>query len=172
MKTFYQNMTSLPRHIEERLLEFNVLQLCALVSEKGTKWVGASDQYGPIQEIAKRWKLEELTTRIQEIQPEEPLKTYARIMTAIGGNPAAPAEIERREAKIREVWDKKTKPLEQDEVRTGLATCQSLADLKAVAKAQGLTDIDWEKVDGLANFGLKRMYVGNKWRTKIRRDSK
>jgi hypothetical protein len=168
MQAKYSAMTSLPRHLEEKLLEFNILQLCALVSEKsGNRWTGASDQYGPIQEIARRWKLDELCLRIAEIKPEDPLRTYAKIMTAIGGNPAKEAEIEKREAIRKAVWDEKTKPLEQDEVRVGLAACQSVDDLKRVAKEQSLA-VDWGKVEGLANFGLKRMYLGNKWRHKLK----
>lgn len=181
---FYQAITKLPREVEESLLQFNVLQLCALVSEKsGTKWSGASDRYGPIKEIAQRWELDDLKRRIAMIEPEEPLKTYARIMTNLGGNPAreqlrdpkaANARERDMQAKYKEHSDikeriaSKLRPLEQDEVRMGLSTCTSLDDLKRVAKEQDLTGLDWAKIDGLANFGLKRMYIGNKWRTVIR----
>jgi hypothetical protein len=128
-----------------------------------------------------------LQRRIAEIEPEEPLKTYARVMTALGGNPsrevlqdkkkAAMAEKSmfdkfHRHEKIREKIASKTRPLEQDVVRVGLETCTNLDDLKRVAADQGLNQLDWGKIDGLANFGLKRMYVGNQWRTKIRRESK
>lgn len=168
-KTRYQGMTTLPRHLEEKLLEFNVLQLCALVSEKnGSKWSGASDQYGPIKEIAERWKLDELCLRIADLRPEEPLRTYTKIMTALGGNPAKEAEVERRKAQIKAVWDEKTKPLEQDAVRIGLAACQVISDLKAVAKKEGLT-VNWQKVETLTNFGLMRMYIGNNWRHKLKK---
>lgn len=184
MGTFYQRITPLPKEVEEQLLQFNILQLCALVSEKsGPRWCGASDQYGPIQEIAKRWELDDLKRRIALIQPEEPLLTYARVMTAIGGNPsreevrhpetAAAREKEkdnkfRQHEKVREKILSKLRPLEQDEVRVGLSTCASLDDLKRVAAEQGLGALNWDKIDGLANFGLKRMYVGNAWRTVLR----
>ena len=186
--TFYQAITSLPRDIEEKLLCFNILQLCALVSEKtGPRWSGASDRYGPIQEIEKRWDLEALKKRIADIEPEEPLRTYARIMTALGGNPsrevvqdkkgAAQRDQDMRDkyAKHTEVKEKiaaKLKPVDNDVVRMGLETCTSLDDLKRVAGEQSLNHLDWVKIDGLANFGLKRMYVGNQWRTKIRREAK
>jgi len=185
-KTFYQAMTQMPRDIEEKLLQFNILQLCALVSEKGgTRWTGASDRYGPIKEIERRWELDDLKRRIAMIEPEEPLKTYARIMTALGGNPsreviqdkkamaAIGKESAERQAEFNKVQERiasKTRPLEQDVVRTGLATCSNLDHLKDIAKQQGLDHLNWDKIDGLANFGLKRMYVGNQWRTKIRRE--
>lgn len=170
MNPGYQAITGLPRHIEEKLLTFNVLQLCALVCEKpGTKWSGASDRYGPISEIEKRWKLEELAKRIADMKPEEPLLTYARVMTDIGGNPARAKEVEKREDNIRKIIESKMKPLDQDVVRTSLAGCEDMAALKKVAAEHGLPiDADrWAKIDGLANFGLKRMYVGNVWRTMI-----
>lgn len=172
-------MTELPRHIEERLLSFNILQLCALVSEKsGPRWTGASDRYGPVQEIARRWDVAALAKRIEGMQVEEPLRTYARIVTALGGDPNEEAKkLDPRmgqpgwsdaKAKIERI----IKPLEKDVVRTGLENCLTLDDLKKVAKEQGLENLPWEKIDGLANFGLKRMYVGNQWRTKIRREAK
>jgi hypothetical protein len=181
---FYQAMTRLPREVEEKLLQFNILQLCALVSERnGAKWSGASDRYGPVKEISERWELEDLKRRIAMIQPEEPLATYAKIMTNIGGNPsrerlqdikgAAKQDRDMRakyddHSKVQEKIASKLRPLEQDEVRIGLSTCTSMDDLKRVAKEQGFEGIDWDKIDGLANFGLKRMYLGNKWRTVIR----
>lgn len=188
-KTFYQAITSLPREVEEKLLEFNILQLCALVSEKsGPKWTGASDSYGPIQEIARRWELDDLQRRISKLEPEEPLKTYARIMTNIGGNPsreqlqASPKDVEKADRqriekyeqhmKVQERIASKLRPLEQDEVRLGLSTCTSMDDLKRVAAEQRLENLPWGKIEGLANFGLKRMYVGNQWRTRIRHDAK
>lgn len=171
--TFYQGITNLPRHIEERLLMFNVLQLCALVCEKpGTKWSGASDVYGPIQEIAKRWDLGALTKRIEDMQPEQPLLTYARVMTALGGNPAREGEIAKKEAAIRAPFEKYTKQVEPDAIAKGLAGCLTLEDLQRVAKEQDLGTIDWAKVDGLKNFGLKRMWVGNRWRFINRQRSK
>lgn len=185
--TFYQAITKLPREVEERLLQFNILQLCALVSEKsGTAWRGASDQYGPIQEIARRWELDDLKRRIAMLEPEHPVQTYARVMTALGGNPsretlqnhkAAAAREHDKDAKLhdqertRERIASKLRPLEQDEVRAGLAACATVDDLKRVAKEQKL-EIPWEKVESLANFGLMRMYIGNKWRTKIRHATK
>ncbi len=188
MSTFYQAMTALPREVEEHLLQFNILQLCALVSEKsGPRWVGASDQYGPIKEIAERWELDDLKRRIAMIQPEEPLLTYAKIMTNLGGNPAreqlhdpkAAALRERDKdqkfrdhSNIKERIASKLRPLEQDEVRVGLATCTTLDDLKRVAKEQDLGVIDWDKVGNLANFGLSRMWVGNRWRMIIRHKAK
>lgn len=185
---FYQAMTRLPREVEENLLQFNILQLCALVSEKsGPRWVGASDRYGPIKEIAERWELDDLRRRIAMIQPEEPLLTYAKIMTNLGGNPAReqlrdPRAAAQREkdkdqkfkdhAAVKERIASKLRPLEQDEVRLGLATCTSMDDLKRVAKEQNLGEIDWDKVGNLANFGLSRMWVGNRWRTIIRHRAK
>jgi hypothetical protein len=188
-KTFYQAITPLPREVEEKLLDFNILQLCALVSEKsGPRWTGASDSYGPIQEIAKRWELDDLKRRIAKLEPEEPLKTYARIMTSIGGNPsreqlqASPKEVEKADRariekyeqhmKVQDKIASKLRPLEQDEVRLGLSTCTSMDDLKRVAAEQRLDNLPWDKIDSLANFGLKRMYVGNQWRTRIRRELK
>jgi hypothetical protein len=178
-KTFYQAMTGLPRHIEERLLEFNILQLCALVSEKsGPRWTGASDRYGPIKEIERRWDLKDLTLRIENMKVEEPLKTYARVVTSLGGDPGKEVKVIDPKMgvhgydKIKEKIASKTRPLEQDAVRTGLEKCLCLDDLKRVAKEQRLDHLDWDKIDGLANFGLKRMYVGNQWRTRIRREAK
>jgi len=180
---FYQAMTQFPRHIEERLLRYNVLQLCALVSEKpGPRWSGASDRYGPIKEIERRWKLDDLAKRIEDIVPEEPLMTYARMIAGLGGDPnkeykkivanARSSKDIEQGIKVKERIDRITKPIEPDTVRDGLANCENLDDLKRVAAEQGLADLDWAKIDGLANFGLKRMYVGNKWRTKLRRESK
>ena len=169
----YQAVTTLPEHIEKKLLEFNILQLCALVSERnGTKWIGASDRYGPIKEISERWKIEELTLRIAQLKPEEPLKTYAKVMTALGGNPAHAKRQEEAMVKAREIFAKKTAPEVKDEVRIGLEGVLTINELKGVAKQAGLDTpewpIDWNKVEHLANFGLKRMWVGNRWRTKIR----
>lgn len=188
VQPFYQAITRLPREVEEKLLQFNILQLCALVSErKGTRWSGASDRYGPIKEIAERWELDDLKRRIAMIEPEEPLRTYAKIMTNLGGNPAReqlrdPVAAAQREkdmqqkyadhSVVKERIASKLRPLEQDEVRVGLSTCTSMDDLKRVAKEQRLDGLDWAKIDGLANFGLKRMYVGNQWRTRIRREAK
>lgn len=184
--TRYQAMTSLPREIEEKLLTFNILQLCALVSEKpGTRWIGASDQYGPIKEISKRWKLDDLIKRIEEIQPEEPLRTYSRIMTAIGGNPARDTEVKRRqdnadtyrneskkEPRVMKVPPKKKG--ESDPVKEALAGCTTIMALRTVAKANNLpiSDAQWVTIEGLPNNGLQRMYVGNVWRTAIRAKEK
>lgn len=178
----YQAMTDLPREIEEKLLTFNILQLCALVCEKpGARWTGASDQYGPIQEISRRWKLDDLIKRIEDIKPEEPLRTYSRIMTAIGGNPARDAEVKRRaenaeaykqeskkEARVMTVPPKKEP--KSDPVKEALAGCTTMVMLRSVAKANNIpiSDTQWATVDSLPNNGLQRMYVGNIWRAAIR----
>jgi hypothetical protein len=181
MATFYQAMTGMPRHIEERLLEFNILQLCALVCEKpGARWTGASDQYGPIKEIERRWKLDELTKRIADMHAEQPLLTYARIMTALGGNPARDKEMKRKEAEIGRF--KATLPdgarrmtkaearLPTDIVGGNLAPCKTIDDLKRVAAENGIPvdAAQWAKVAGMKNFGLSRMWLGNRWRWWLR----
>lgn len=172
----YQAMTQLPRHIEERLLTFNVMQLCALVSEKnGNRWTGASDRYGPIQEIARRWGVDDLFKRIADIPIEDDIVTYARIMTAAGGNPSLkdPPRQARPDPTVRRTdTSRRTMAGPNDPVAPGMAGCANVDDLKRIAAEQGLTAINWEKVETLVNFGLKRMYVGNAWRTKIRREAK
>lgn len=180
----YQAITDLPRHIEEKLLGFNIMQLCALVSEKnGNRWTGASDRYGPIQEIARRWKADELFKRITDIPEEDDIVTYSRIMTAVGGNPSLsnPPSGAKPPPPSKLYFNKPILPEEQpkikdkmkglDPVALGLANCFTLKDLQEVAGEQKL-DVNWTTVEGLKNFGLKRMFVGNKWRTKIRREAK
>jgi hypothetical protein len=178
IQPMYQAITPLPRHIEERLLQFNIIQLCSLVSEKsGPRWTGASDRYGPIQEIARRWKVEDIALRIERMKPEPTLETYAKTIKALGGDPNQeirnidPKAGQPGWTKVRDKIDAITRPLQKDVVRVGLETCETVDDLKRVAKEQGLT-IPWEKVETLVNFGLKRMYVGNQWRAKIRREQK
>lgn len=175
----YLAMTDLPRHLEERLLKFNILQLCALVSEKsgGPRWVGASDRYGPIHEIARRWKPEELAIRINDIPIEQDMITYARIMTSVGGNPSLKNEEpreKRHDPSVRRTdTSRRTMVQPGDVVGPGLAGCLTLDDLKRVTKEQGLDEgVDWARVDALKNFGLKRMWIGNRWRTKIRQTTK
>jgi hypothetical protein len=178
IEPFYQAITPLPRHVEERLLKFNIIQLCSLVSEKsGPRWTGASDRYGPIQEIARRWKPEEIFKRIEHMTPEPTLETYAKTIRALGGDPAQEIKtIDPRAGqpgwtKVREKIDAITRPIEKDVVRAGLESCENMDDLRRVADEQGLT-IPWEKLETLPNFGLRRMYVGNQWRAKIRREQK
>ena len=170
----YQAMTILPRHLEEGLLRLNIMQLCALVSEKkGNKWTGASDRYGPIVEISKRWTPEEIAKRLPEIPTEDVTTTYARIMAAHGGNPTKdlPPRQPRMDPSIKRTdTSRRTMIQPGDIVGPGLANCANVEDLKRVATEQGLT-VNWEKVETLANFGLKRMYVGNNWRVKLRKEA-
>lgn len=170
----YQAMTTLPDHIERKLLTFNIMQLCSLVCEKnGGNWTGASDRYGPIQEIARRWDSDALFTRITDIPVEDDIVTYSRIMTAAGGNPTLKDPPRRKpiDPKISRsgMIFAGPRPGPDDPVGNGLAGCLTVEDLKKVAEEQCLDRINWVTVDGLKNFGLKRMYVGNAWRNKMRR---
>ena len=174
---YYASIPELPPHIKEKLLTFNILQLCALVSEKpGPKWSGASDHYGPLNEIARRWNLSALAQRIEDMHAEEPLKTYARIMQVLpGGNPANPPMKTGGEIKTQERLINGRKHIPDDGVAAALANCKTLDDLKKMAKDHNIWTMGedkWKTVAGLKNFGLQRMYVGNNWRALVKHNKK